>query len=130
MRKDMAFKQIFIVSASTGTYDDYSTWQVVALASPEVAEKYRGLAQDEADAIIAQSTERYSISGPTRYDTQFHAIDRSIRYWVEPLVLFEEGIPEGGLFDVDPSLLGPTPSAPVPVEGTFADKLSLALTPA
>lgn len=126
----MAQKQIFIVTGSTGQYDDFTTWQVAAFDTLDQAEKYRDLAQAEGQRVIDMSEEDYYVMEPTCYDTQFKAIGRYMRYRVTPLVLFEGAFPENALFGVDPALLSSKPIEAAPVAGTFADKLKRALQPA
>lgn len=93
---------LFLLMASSGSYDDATTWVVASFLSLEEAEAYRGLAHEASVAAIAAyreaSDSQYAyFDEPTRYDLTHSVRDTVVRYWLEPVPLIQGALPQAGL---------------------------------
>ncbi len=146
---------IYLVSASSGMYDDRSTWNVAAFLSLEAAVAHRDLAQQASE----QAVEAYKNSPegrgrdyvyfdlPTAYDLGHRVFDTKVTSRVEPVPLVQGALSGLGLMaaadafssaeavtremafpGISQQMGKPTPAPVTQVKGDFGDKLRAALT--
>ncbi len=147
---------IYLVVASSGMYDDRSTWNVAAFLTLEAANAHRDLAQQASEQAIedyknspeGRGRDYVYFDMPTAYDLAHRVFDTRVNYRVEPVPLVQGALSGIGLMAVADAFSSaqavtrelafpgisqkmgkPKPAPVVEVKSAFADKLLAALTP-
>ena len=84
---------VWIVVGETGTYSDYSEWNVAAFATQELANHFCNLCQIEADKVNGSKDYKIGEGFKHAYDTQFAYDHTNTCYRLEMVKVFASSPP-------------------------------------